>query len=245
MPHAFGALEFFGGTKKTQPKTPNDRVLGTELDQILSMGQRLYDSEAALAPQYTELFAGNADRATRRLTGTYTDTLNELTPDALRRLRESNPGQANLYDTLLNQASTGLAQGGRLRPDDTNAIAKSVKGDYAGRGFSSGLPAAELEQAMQLYGSGEALRSQRQNFAQGVLEQGNQIYTAPAVAQANDAAGALLNMGGTYSATQPSVFEEIGGYASDVFNTNYNAKAASLIAGANNRAAILGGAQSY
>lgn len=172
----------------------------------------------------------------------------ELGPAAAAAVRNLNPGQSALYDQLTKTVSTDLAAGSQVDPATANRITTQVRGDWASRGLGTSAP-AQLDEALQFFGSGQNLLTQREQAAQGAVQTGNTL-TAPALAlttsnagipgQATDLVSAGANFG---SQAGPTLIP--GSTAYDTFNTAYNARAAAQIAGANNQAAILGSALSY
>lgn len=180
-----------------------------------------------------------ANTATR--TADVTD-LSSLGPDAVSALRATNPQTAALIDTLTGQAESGLAAGNRIGPNDVYNIVNPVRSDWANRGLGGSMPAG-LAEALQLYAGGNTLQRQRQGFAGDVAGLNSALLTQPALAflrgnAASPAAGQNFLAGAGGFSRTPNVFDQLGGYASDLFNTNYNAQAAANIASANNWAAL-------
>lgn len=190
-------------------------------------------AQRGLLSQYTDA-ASQLDTANNAA-----NTINRTA--AYNDLRNLNPGQAQLYDLLNSTATTGLQAGSRLLPEDAYRISQSVRGDFANRGLAASDP-AQLQEALQLYGGGQQLLQQRMGMANDVAQLGSSLYTMPAMtlAQRSDPS-ALLGFGSGYT-NQPNILQQLGGYGSDLFNTNFNSQAASNINRANaNNAAVSNG----
>lgn len=160
-------------------------------------------------------------------------------------LRQVNPQQAALYDSLAADAAAGLKAGDRLTPEQTYNIVNPIRADWARRGLGNSAP-AQLNEAVQLFAGGNALGQQRRGNAASVAQMGNQMYSLPALTFSPDATGTaqnFLGFGSSYG-QQPSILEQLGGYGSDLFNTNFNATSANNIAKANADNATKAGAAS-
>lgn len=174
---------------------------------------------------------------------TNVNTAAALVPGASAAVRGVNPGQTGLLDQLTRTASTNLAAGTTLLPSDVNNITNSVRGDWANRGLGVSAP-AQLDEALQLYGGGQQTLAARQAAA-GSAANLDQMLTNPAWALANSGQGSLASalgltqFAGNYGAgAGPTLLTPQEMY--DLFNTQFNATAASNLAGQNNSAAIEG-----
>lgn len=245
----------------TRVKPPRSRNFGNEITQILGQSGRVaadqYDQSAFYDPLYSRLnrntLSGSlfGDQTSPGYVDIWNRGLDQL--DASRgagsyvgQLRDANPGQATLYDALMKSAGNELAAGSRLSPDETYSISQPIRSDWAARGFAPSLPAS-LDEAVNLSRAGDNRLAQRQAAAGSALGLGNDLYTSPAFAaqqQNRGTLGALLGLG-TQGAQHPDTFGSLMGYGSDLFNTNYNAKAAAKIASANNETGFASSLASY
>lgn len=263
-----GFFDNLGGMFGHKVKAPKARSLGGEINTILGLGNELYEDAAQYSPLYADLAAGNVARTTNTLTsnllGQYggaanqvgavnTDLLAQFGGANVAKLRDMNPGQSELYDLLTQSAREGLAAGSRMTSDQMAAVRNPVRGDWAARGFSADTLPGQLDEAVAMARAGDNVLGQRQQTAASVADLGNQFYTQPAANVALSAGGAsgaeLLGLGSSLGANTGmatrGTFDMAGDYGSDVFNTNYNAKAAANIAEANNRTGTLNSMMSY
>lgn len=91
--------------------------------------------------------------------------------------RGVNPQAGTLYDSLLKQAQQQVDMGSMLRPEDVYRISQSARRSYADRGLGRS-NAAELGEAMQLYGAGENAYQQRMGNAMQ-MGAASQAFYAP------------------------------------------------------------------
>lgn len=222
---------------------------------------------ADLAVQnYRRALLGNGSQpGLLSLYGDVAPTLNQFSADASRyqrqadvadvealagrtttALRNADPTAAAIEDQLAKQAQAELASGASLDPALANQVSQSVRAAQAARGFGMGTVDANVE---GLFAGREAeqLRRQRQAFASSVAAQRRQTNGDPFLAilgrpaQSMQLTGQSLALGQTAQGTGPT-FDPYNQYAQDLYNTNYNARAAAKIATANNEAAITGAA---
>lgn len=216
------------GDSNTTPDVPNPNQVTNNykylLKGYLSQDPTVLATQGELLPQYTAMGMSNLASilgGSNNLTGDVTGVANAL--------KTVNPG-TGLSDTLRAQAGTGLAEGAQWNPEDMARTTNSVQQSWANRGLGTSMP-AELDQTLQVLGGGEGLRQQRQGFAQSVAGSD----TANASNLVNQATG-IAGMGqGISTSAGPTLVPTNQTY--DMFNTAYNARAASNIAGANNAAA--------
>lgn len=148
-----------------------------------------------------------------------------------------NPASGALLGKLTTTATQGLNAGSKLLPADMTRITSGVRSNWASRGLGASDP-AQLDEAVNLATAGEGLRTSRQNFAQGVYGDNANVNATlmPAVnglltgQSAAPALGQTIAAGASANGVNPSAVY-------DMFNTAYNARTASNIAGANNAAA--------
>jgi hypothetical protein len=150
---------------------------------------------------------------------------------AYNDLRTLNPEQAGLMDQLNEEARLGLEAGSRLSPEETYRVVNPVRSDWASRGLGASAP-AQLDEALQLFVSGDQLLDRRMDRATQTATLNNALYTQPAFAAGSVDMNSLLGMGSQYG-QQPNILQQLGGYGSDVFNSNFNADAAHGINSAN------------
>lgn len=180
--------------------------------------------QPGLVAQYQSLIAPTNAANTATRTSTYND------------IRGLNPDASALFDELTRSASLGLKAGSTISPEDQFKIANPIRANNAARGFAPGGP-GDLEEALALFGGGQNLLQQRQQTASGVADLSNRLYTLPTLSSAASTSPGGLLGAAAGSIPDTNVFNQLGGYGSDLFGTNYNASAAANIANANNRAA--------
>lgn len=169
---------------------------------------------------------------------------------AVAAVRGADPRQEALVSRLNETATAGLDAGSSLTPAQAAEIAQRVRGSQASRGVGFGSPDA-ITEAFAQGERGLALERDRRTFASGVVGINAATGADPALtllgrpSSATGGASSLLGQGGAaVGANGAPDFNPFTSYASDLFNTNYNAEAASNIAGANNDAAVYGGLMS-
>ena len=205
-------------------------------------GQQGYAAQyAGLLPQITGANTAAAGQAAQGAAA----NLGQYGPQAVNAIRALNPGQASIYDLLNTQATQGLQAGNQMTPDQQRQLNNSVLSSQATRGMAYG-PAASYQQVLANSQYGDNLLQQRQNTAGNVANLGNSLYTLPGMNMVLGASGAtgqagnLLGMGNANAGAGQQTFSQLGGYANDLFNTNYNAQASSNINSANARNSMYG-----
>jgi len=161
---------------------------------------------------------------------------------ATAALRASDPQAAAIEEALAKQAMDGLSAGAGLDPALRSQVQQDVRASQAARGFGFGLPDANAE---ALFTAREAnnMLQQRRGFASDVAARRRATTGDPFMAilgrsaMVPGLAGSVVGQGGQATQGAPS-FDPFNAYASDLFNTNYNARAAAKIAQANNDTAI-------
>lgn len=166
---------------------------------------------------------------------------------AVSALRESDPNQARLLDALNQQAAADLNAGTGLTASESDQLAQQVRASQAARGMGFGLPDGVLE-AFTLGDRGRQVQAQRRQFAGDVARLNAGTGQDPFMAvlgrpsQSVSQGQALLGQGQSAAAgAGPSLFNPESAYASDLFNTNYNAQAAADIAQVNATSGIIAG----
>lgn len=169
-----------------------------------------------------------------------------LGPQAQTAFRSADPAQAALIDELTRQANEEVRLGAALDPSLRNEVAQAVRAGQADRGMGYG-PSDIFEEAMSLAQAGQNLRNQRRTFASSIASQRAGLYGDPFLQilgrpAMNVSQGNFLGQQGQAFAQDagPQLFNPESSYASDLYNTNYNAKAAARIAEANNKFGLIG-----
>lgn len=258
------------------PSAPSPTATGQDylsLVNAFSAGQgTLYGTEKAYKPSFINLALRGTNQAlngygqipglldqTAGAAGTAADLntygrasnvadVQTLGPAAAGAVRSLNPGGSALYDQLTQTASSQLAAGTQIDPATATRVTQGVRSDWARRGLGDSAP-GQLDEALQLAGSGQSLLAQREGAASDAINTGNS-FTAPALALATNNAGIpgmatdLVGAGSAFGSGAGSTLIPAG-QSYDIFNTAYNARAAADIAGQNNQAAVLGSMLSY
>lgn len=174
------------------------------------------------------------------------EALRTLAPQAIQALRDADPQQRALMDALNKSALDDLNAGYGMDPALRDSVSQNVRAAQASRGMGFGNADATAE-AFALGDRGLALRTQRQLTAQNQARLNAATGADPALvvlgrpSQAAGQSQGLLSQGQQGAANAgPSLFNPESGYASDVYNTNFNSQAAANIASANNRTALIG-----
>lgn len=259
-----GFLLLTGALEEDVPPPPRPRTLleegQTSLDAEKVLQPQRFELEAELAPKYARLtgdtIAGLMEQmgpTTRRESALATTAqrtadvgdVEQLGPRAIAAFKSANPELAGLLDEFSRQASSELAAGTTLTPELRREIQQSVRAGQAARGMGTGRSDV-YEEAMASGSAGLALQDRRRQFAGNVAQMQSgianipfqQILGRPVVSlpmqQASTAQGVQ-----TAAAATPS-FDPFSGYASDLYNTNYNAAWTDTISTKNNNAAIRG-----
>jgi hypothetical protein len=163
-----------------------------------------------------------------------------------------------ILSTLNQQAMQGLQSGGQLSPQDVRQAEQAARAAFAARGLTQSSPAA----AAEILSRDAAVRQRlaaAQQFATGVQglnqQQADLVGRAAQIASTtlSDPFQAILGRpsgagggggGGAYPqqiGTGARLFDPYNAYAQDIYNTNYNAQAATNIANANAQAATNAG----
>jgi len=221
----------FGVGDPESPKPPRVGAVGKDylgLINAFSQGApTAFNTEQQFKPQYNALNLSQLANTIPSLTS----ILGNNTGTASSIVRSLNPGQSTLMDSLTKSATDQLGAGASLDPDLTRLFQQSTRGAQAARGLGMG-PSDAFNESLGLTQFGNDLRTQREQFAGNVAGMNDQFETQPAFNLLTQlpSIGQALNQG-----SGPSIIPSNQSY--DTFNTAYNARAASNIAGANNAAA--------
>lgn len=245
------------------PGTPPDRNYANEttsnLISQINLAPATFDAEARFSPQYADLAASNLNRflvgdsdtpGAQRTMDTVTNAqrrsdiraVERFGGRATRAFQNANPQQAKLLDMLNRAAESELKADTALDPALRHEVQQASRAAWSDRGLMTS-PASGVEEIFLTGERANRMRRERQAFAQSVVGLNSAATVDPfmAILGRSSQAAPLAGM-----ATQrPGIFNPESPYASDIWNTNYNANAASRIAGANNRSALIGGAMSY
>jgi hypothetical protein len=221
----------FGVGDTGTPNTPRPGKVGQDYLGLINAYAKgaptVFNTEEQFKPAYNALNLSELSKSIPALTGFLSDNTGKAS-DIVRNL---NPGQANLMDSLTTSANDQLNAGASLDPQLERLFQQSTRGAQAARGMGFG-PSDAFKESLGMTEFGNDLRTQREQFATNVAGANSQYETQPALNLLTQlpAEGMALNQ-----ASGPSIIPSNQSY--DAFNTAYNARAAANIAGANNSAA--------
>lgn len=256
-----------GGTNVQAP-TPRD--YGTETRDTLraqvDLAPELYASQAKYAPLYQDLdiqmlakaapqlmrIYGNdivpilsrieAD-ATRQQRSADIDAVRDLGPEALAAMRAANPQQAQLLDTMTDQAMAGMRAGSRLTPEQSRSAEQSSRQAWSARGLAYS-PGAALDEVMRTNLAGTSEQDRRRGFAGQVLGAQQAVYGDPfaqILGRPGQTFAASQGFGGQAAAFNPgALFNPESQYAADVIGSNQQQQLAARTANAANSTALIG-----
>jgi len=203
----------------------------------------LLQTMETLSPRIQQI--ANSTQASQRQADV--EALQKYGPQAVAAIRSADPQQQVLVERLNREATQGLDAGASLDPSLANTISQSVRARSAANGFGFGMPDAVTE-AYAMGDRGQALRQQRQGFAGQVAGINAATGADPALAilgrPSSAGAGAqnLLGAGQMNAGGKGSPdFNPFNSYSADLFNTNYNGRAAADIAETNATASVVAG----
>lgn len=234
------APELFAAEAEYGPKYAqlNLEKLGTTLrgDGVSPGLLALYEEE--IAPTLSRVSSADRDS---RIAGEL-GALETYAPRVTSALREAS-GSAPLLDLLNAQAQEELAAGADLDPSLEREISQGVRAGQAARGMGWGQPDVVTE-AYSRGARGEELRRGRRNFAANVVGLNQAVSGDPLMAilgRPSQTAAMTPGVAGQAAGMSPgNIFSPESGYASDVYNTNFNADAAARIASGNATAGLFG-----
>lgn len=174
-----------------------------------------------------------------------------LGPGAIASTRQINPQGTALVDKLVANAQEDLAAPG-LTPRQQREVSQNIRAGQAARGFGYGSPDI-FQEAMATAAEDENLRNVRAGRGLQALGANQSVYFDPFMqvflgstgGTGTASTGALLtgaNTTGNTANAGSTLFNPMNAYASDLYNTNYNAQVASQIAAQNRNAALSGAA---
>jgi hypothetical protein len=236
------APQQFGAEAEYQPKYAqlSRDILGQSLFGTGGTDQGILSLIEQAQPSFNRISA-TANRAQRE---SDIGDVEALGTRATEAWKQANPDQAQLMDMLNQQAQSELGSGAALDPALARQMSQSVRAGQAARGMGTGAADADVEGLVAGQGA-EALRRARQGFAMDVVRANQATATDPfqailgRPAQSWGAAqNALQQAGGASKLAGGASFDPWSAYASDLYNTNFNAEAAANIASGNAKTAL-------
>jgi len=185
------------------------------------------------------LSRAQSEASSTQRTGDIAD-VSRLAGPARAALRSAQPEAASLLDLLTAQSTDEVKAGTGMDPGMQREVEQSVRSAQGARGFGYGNN--DVTQEVVTRGSaGQALLRQRQAQAARVLGLNQGFYGDPFQAIIGRSSG--VNAGAataTAGSTIAPQYNPENPYASDLYNTNYNAEAAAGISRYNNMNNLLG-----
>jgi hypothetical protein len=168
-------------------------------------------------------------------------------PRATEAMRAVNPQQTALLDSITQQSLGDVQAGYNLPAGLLDSVNQSVRSGQAARGLGMGPSDAYAETLAQ---SDAANQWRGQNLDRGMRVAATNAATqtdpflailgrpASSPAAAQGLLGSLQGQSGQSGARTAGMFDPMNQYSQDLYNTNFNANAASLMGGANAKAGI-------
>lgn len=173
--------------------------------------------------------------------------LEQYAPRITAAMNAADPGASSLRSELQRQATDELSLGSQLSPSLRRELEQSAAASQAASGRA--YQPASLAQRLMMQGqAGEALKSNRRAFATNMLAATDRSSSVlPVLFRQNQipvaSEQALMGAGGSMP-TGSNNIQMFPQYASDLYNTNYNARASQLAAQYNQRAQVASGLMS-
>lgn len=230
-----GLITGIMGATGNAPKigTPDASQVGSDfgglLQQYLNYQPAIYANEAKYQPMYTKL--GLQDQTLTR-SSNLADAA-RLAPNIMTVLRNYNPAQTGLLDTLGTQAAEQLKANGNLDPATLRNVQQSTRTAQASRGLGYG-PGDAAEEQFYTTQTMEQRRQANQAFASNVATQTANTYRDPI--------SVMLGVSQPVNAT-PQIMSPA--QTDSMLGTVYNARAAANIGNANAETAMLQGFNSF
>jgi hypothetical protein len=236
----------------------------------IDLAPQRYAAEAQFAPKYQELQLDLLRRATPELLALYKDqiapTMGEveaaarsrsrsgdiadiasLGPQARAAIRASAPDQAQLADTLTQQAQSGLNAGSRLTPEQQRQVEQQTRSSMAARGLA-GSPSGAVQEAVRSGMMGAGLQQQRQQQSMGALQAGQGVYGdvfQQVLGRPSQAfAGSQSFLGQAQGFNPGALFNPESQYAANIMSGNQQSALAARTASAANTTALIGAGMS-
>ena len=188
-----------------------------------------------------------ANTATR--TANIADATN-LAPQLQTLARNSNPGGANLLDSLTNSVTEQLGYGTQLTPQQQLQMQQGVRGAQAARGLGNG-PGDVFNESMAETGLGQSMLQQRQQNAAGLIPQiqnfyGNPLQEIGAGSSNTVGAGNIFSTaGGSIAPSQSAEFDPTGQFAQLMQQQGWESSQANAMNNNYLKTLVGGFAQSY
>lgn len=153
----------------------------------------------------------------------------KLGPAALKAFMDSDPETAALIEEMTKQSQGELRMGGQLTATDRREAAQAIRGRQAGMLGGTG-GAGDFGEALGISQYGQGLRDRRRSFANDVVGLRNRIYgdafqrvLGRPGAGIGASAGVIGQAGSMGKGGATGLLNPESGYASDIYNTNFNA----------------------
>lgn len=241
----------------------------TTYNTLSSLAPSVYKSESEYQPKYAQLGAksvGSAvngtggvvdsitgaaqslgtaqNQATRTQRGSDVTDLSRYAGNVGAGYRSANPEHTAQMTALYDRTSDDLNADG-LTAYERRVATNAVRQAQAARGMGMGQNDA-LEEAVTLEAYDNARRQQRIQNALNVAQADSLVDPWNVLGERSTATGQAASAYGqgsnVYGLSGMRLFDPYNSYASDLYNTNYNANAAANIASANNaQAGVMGG----
>lgn len=247
------------------PRNYSQETADTLRSQIELAPQR-YAAEAQFAPKYQELQLDLLRRATPELLALYKDQIAptmgdveavarsrsragdiadiaNLGPQARAAIRATSPDQAQLADTMTQQAQSALNAGSRLTPDQQRQVEQQTRASLAARGMA-GSPSGAVQEAVRSQVMGAGLQQQRQQQAMGALGASQGVYGdtfQQVLGRPSQAfAGSQGFLGQAQGFNPGALFNPESQYAANIMSGNQQSQLAARTASAANTTALIG-----
>jgi hypothetical protein len=151
--------------------------------------------------------------------------LSQYGPQAGAAINAVVPGQQQLQDLLNQQVTSDLQAGDQLSPMQSMRIREQIRSGQAARGQGYS-PKDTASEAVALWLGGEELKQARQNNARTQMASNYALTTDPfmnLLGQSRQYGAMMSNQGLGQALGMMPEMNPYNAYASDLYNTNYNA----------------------
>lgn len=201
-------------------------------------------------PEVVDLWSDITARAQERQAGSTAELLAKYGPQYMETLRNINPEQTALRDTLYGQAVSDLEAGRSLTPGERREVEQSVRSSEAARGMGFG-PLDAWAELLATGSAGEQRYRERQQFAQNMIGLDQALYGDPFMQLTGRTSGATALGAGTvptagqaYQLTGAKYTNPYDPLAFDLASMGFGAQMdANLIRSQNRLAAMKAGSQ--
>ena len=236
----------------------------------LELAPQKYAAEAEFAPKYQALQLNLLKQATPELLNLYKSqiapTMGEveaaarsrsragdiadiqaLGPQARAAIQAASPEQAALADALTRQATSAVAAGSRLTPEQQRAVEQQTRAGLAARGLAGG-PSGAVQEAVRSQMVGQGLQQARQQQAMGALGASQGVYGdvfQQVLGRPSQAFAGSQGFVGQAAGFNPGqLFNPESAYAANIYGGNQQAQLAARTASAANTTALIGAGMS-